>query len=127
MAGRVALITGGGGEIGSAIARRFAAAGAAVAVADIVPAKAEATAGAVAQSGGRAIALALDVGEPISAEAGVKRTVAELGPLTTLINVAAAVTPDGTAVTLALNEWENALRTNLTGAFIMCKYAVPEM
>ena len=43
MAGRVALITGGGGEIGSAIAARLASASAAVAVGDLDPAKAEAT------------------------------------------------------------------------------------
>ena len=43
------------------------------------------------------------------------------------MNVAAAVTPDGTAETLPLEEWERALKINLTGAFIMCKYAVPEL
>lgn len=127
MTGRVALITGGGGEIGSAIARRFAAAGAAVAVGDIEPRKAEATAAAISAVGGKAAAFALDVGEPRSAEEAVARTVGTLGSLTTLVNVAAAVTPDGTAVTLPLEEWEKALRINLTGAFIMCKYAIPEM
>ena len=40
---------------------------------------------------------------------------------------AAAVTPDGTAETLPLDEWEKALRINYTGAFLMCKYAVPPM
>ena len=127
MAGRVALITGGGGEIGTAIAARFAGAGAAVAVGDIEPAKAQATAGAITSKGGRAVALALDVADPASAESAVRQTVEAFGKLTTLVNVAAAVTPDGTAVTLALDEWERALRVNLTGAFIMCKYAVPEM
>lgn len=127
MVGRVALITGGGGEIGSAIARRFAAAGAAVAVGDIVSTKADETANAITKDGGRAVALILDVGDPASARAAVTRTATAFGRLTTLVNVAAAVTPDGTAVTLALDEWEKALRINLTGAFIMCKYAVPEM
>jgi NAD(P)-dependent dehydrogenase (short-subunit alcohol dehydrogenase family) len=127
MAGRVALVSGGGGEIGSAIAKRLASAGAAVAVCDIVPARAEATAAAIVAAGGNALALELDVASPESAEAAVTRTVAAFGKLTTLVNVAAAVTPDGTAVTLALEDWEKALRVNLTGAFIMCKYAVPEM
>ncbi len=47
--------------------------------------------------------------------------------LTTLVNVAAAVTPDGTVETLTLEQWNEALAINLTGAFLMCKYAVPEM
>ena len=82
---------------------------------------------AIAALGGKAIGVELDVADPASAEAAVKRTVEQFGRLTTLVNVAAAVTPDGTAVTLALDDWEKALRINLTGAFIMCKYAVPEM
>ncbi len=127
MAGRVALITGGGGEIGSAIAARLAAAGAAIAVGDVEPKKAEATAANIRASGGKCIGFALDVGDSGSAQAAVAKTIAEFGSLTTLVNVAAAVTPDGTAVTLPLDEWEKALRINLTGAFIMCKYAIPEM
>jgi NAD(P)-dependent dehydrogenase (short-subunit alcohol dehydrogenase family) len=127
MQGRVVLVTGGGGEIGSAIARRMAGAGAAVAVGDVVQEKAEATAASIVATGGSAIALALDVGAPASAEAAIASTVRQLGKLTTLVNVAAAVTPDGTVVTLPLDEWEKALRINLTGAFIMCKFAIPEI
>jgi NAD(P)-dependent dehydrogenase (short-subunit alcohol dehydrogenase family) len=127
MSGRVALITGGGGEIGTAIAKRLAIEGAQVAVGDIEPSKAEATAAAIKAGGGTAMALTLNVGDPASAEAAVRRTVETFGRLTTLVNVAATVTPDGTAVTLPLDEWEKALRINLTGPFLMCKYAVPEI
>jgi len=125
--GRVALITGGGGEIGSAIARRFAAEGATVAVADLEPAKAEATARSVVEAGGRASGFAVDVASEASAEEAVKRTIAAFGWLTTLVNVAAAVTPDGTVETLSLAQWNHAIGVNLTGAFLMCKYAVPEL
>jgi NAD(P)-dependent dehydrogenase (short-subunit alcohol dehydrogenase family) len=124
---RAALITGGGGEIGSAISRRFAAEGAEVAIADIDPAKSEAVARAIADSGGRAQALAVDVANEASAKDAVARTIAAFGRLTTLVNVAAAVTPDGTVETLALDEWNKAIAVNLTGAFVMCKFAVPEM
>ena len=127
LAQRFALITGGGGEIGSAIARRFAAEGAEVAIADIVPAKAEATARAIAEGGGRACALQVHVADETSAKAAVAGTMAAFGRLTTLVNVAAAVTPDGTVETLALEEWNRAIGVNLTGAFLMCKYAVPQM
>src|SRR3954469_637347 len=98
--GRVALITGGGGEIGSAIAKRFASEGAAVAIADLEPAKDEATARAVVEAGGRASGFGVDVANEASAKEAVKRAVAAFGRLTTLVNVAATVTPDGTVETL---------------------------
>lgn len=121
--GKVALITGGGGEIGSAIARRFAAEGAGVAVADLEPAKASEAARAIPGAQG----FAVDVADEASAKEAVARTITAFGKLTTLVNVAAAVTPDGTAETLSLAEWNKAIGVNLTGAFLMCKFAVPEM
>jgi NAD(P)-dependent dehydrogenase (short-subunit alcohol dehydrogenase family) len=57
----------------------------------------------------------------------VARTVAAFGRLNTLVNVAAAVTPDGTCETLSLAQWNQAIGVNLTGAFLMCKFAVPAM
>lgn len=127
MNGCVALITGGGGEIGTAIALRLAQEGAQIAVADLDPSKAAATAQKVIAAGGRATSTDVDVSQPESCEAAVQSTIASLGKLTTLINVAAAVTPDGTVETLTLDQWNKAIGVNLTGAFLMCKYAVPHM
>jgi NAD(P)-dependent dehydrogenase (short-subunit alcohol dehydrogenase family) len=127
LAGRVALVAGGGGEIGGAIARLFAQEAAAIAVADLDPGKAEAVAGAIRAGGGRAHALAVDVASESSAEEAVARCVATFGKLTTLVNVAANATPDGTVETLTLRQWNDALAVNLTGAFLMCKFAVPEL
>jgi NAD(P)-dependent dehydrogenase (short-subunit alcohol dehydrogenase family) len=125
--GRVALVTGGGGEIGGAIARRFAAAGAAIAIADIHSDNATAVAGGITNAGGRAIAVAADVSAPADAERSVRRAVEEFGRLTTLVNVAAAVTPDGTVESLTLDDWNSTLAVNLTGVFLICKFAVPEI
>jgi NAD(P)-dependent dehydrogenase (short-subunit alcohol dehydrogenase family) len=125
--GRIALVTGGGGEIGSAISRRFAEEGAAVAIADIDPAKSDAAARSIVAGGGRAHALTVDVADEASAKAAVAGAIAAFGRLTTLVNVAATVTPDGTVETLSLAQWNEALSVNLTGAFLMCKYAVPEL
>ncbi|MEV6344278.1 SDR family NAD(P)-dependent oxidoreductase [Actinoplanes sp. NPDC051851] len=59
LAGKNALIIGGGGEgIGRAISRAFAAAGAAVAVADLLPERAEAAAAELIENGARAVGLA---------------------------------------------------------------------
>src|SRR5436190_17963988 len=127
LAERVALIAGGGGEIGAAIAQRFAQEGAKVAVADLDPSKAQAVARAIAQSGGVARALELDVADETSAQAAIAETIAVFQKLTTLVNVAATVTPDGTVETLTLAQWNAAIAVNLTGAFVMCKYALPAM
>jgi len=126
LGGRVALVTGGGGEIGGAIARCFAREGADVLVADIRGDAADATAQIIeAESGGRAEAIEMDVSDPRDAERSVARALARFGKLTTLVNVAATVTPDGTVETLTLEHWNNALAVNLTSVFLMCKHAVP--
>lgn len=127
LAGRVALVTGGGGEIGGAIARLFAAEGAALVVGDTRRPAAEAIAAGITGMGGRAVAVEADVSRPSDAETAVRTAVATFGRLTTLVNVAAAATPDGTVETLSLEDWTRTLDVNLTGAFLMCKYAVPEI
>jgi NAD(P)-dependent dehydrogenase (short-subunit alcohol dehydrogenase family) len=125
--GTVALVAGGGGEIGAAIALRFAQEGAKLVVADLVLAKAQACADAIARAGGAAAAVACDVADPASAEAAVAQGARAFGRLTCLVNVAAAVTPNGTVEKLSLEDWNKALAVNLTGAFLMCKYAVPQL
>jgi NAD(P)-dependent dehydrogenase (short-subunit alcohol dehydrogenase family) len=128
LAGQVALITGGGGEIGSAIASRFARDGASVAVADIAADKAAATAAAIVAAGGKAVAITVDIANPPSAEAAVKQAVQAFGKLTSLVNVAAAmVRAEGTVETVTLDDWNTEIGTNLTGTFLMCKYAVPHL
>jgi NAD(P)-dependent dehydrogenase (short-subunit alcohol dehydrogenase family) len=127
LADRVTLVAGGGGEIGGAIARLFATEGAAVAVADVVQAKSDAVVRAIRDKGGRAESLVVDVANAASAEAAVADTMKAFGKINTLVNVAAAVTPDGTVETLSLEQWNNAIAVNLTGAFLMCKFVVPMM
>ena len=125
--GQVALITGGGGEIGTAIALRLAAEGSAVVVGDLELDKAEATAQKVIAQGGRATAAQVDVSDAASCEAIVAFAMTSFQKLTTLVNVAATVLPDGTVETLSLEQWNKAIGVNLTGAFLMCKYGVPHM
>ena len=128
LAGGIALVTGGGGEIGGAIARRFAREGASVAVADIVLEKAQAVAQSIAAQGGKAVALQVDIADAASAQESVAQTVAAFGRLTALINVAAApVSAQGTVETMPLADWSKEVGINLTGTFLMSKYAVPEL
>ncbi len=125
--GHVALITGGGGEIGSAIAMRMALEGASIVLGDLSGEKAEATRDRAIAAGGRAAAVHLDVASPESCEASVASAVAAFGKLTTLVNVAATSTPDGTVETLSLAQWNAAFSVNLTSVFLMCKHGVPEL
>lgn len=125
--GKVALITGGGGEIATAIALRYAREGARVAVCDLQGEKAETTAALVKDEGYEALAAACDVSVPADAERVVAETVAAFGALQILVNVAAASTPDGTVETLTLEQWNRAMAVNLGGPFLMCKYAVPQI
>lgn len=125
LVGRVALVTGAGGEIGGAIAARYAREGACVVVGDLRLDAAQAQAAAIAGRGGRAVAVKLDVSDADSCRMSVAAACEALGKLNILVNVAAAVTPDGTVETLSLEDWNKALAVNLTGAFLMSKFAVP--
>ena len=125
--GKVSVVTGAGGAIAGAIARRFAAEGAAVLVCDLDGDAAAATVRDIAAAGGRAEAFAGDVAEPGAAEAAVEAAAAAFDAVDVLVNAAAAREPEGDVVALALEDWQRALAVNLTGVFLMYKYAVPRM
>lgn len=125
--GRTAIVTGGGGGIGGAIARIFGREGANVVVGDLKPEAADKVAAEIVAAGGKAMGCALDVSKPAEAERAAKLAADTFGNVRILVNVAAAVTPDGTVVDLALEDWNKALAVNLTGAFLMCKHVIPHI
>lgn len=125
--GRTAIVTGGGGAIGGAIARIFGREGAAVLCADLKGENAEAVAAEITAAGGKAIGVQVDVAQPADAERVAELAAKKFGNLRILVNVAAAVTPDGTVVDLSLEDWNKALAVNLTGAFLMCKHVIPHI
>jgi NAD(P)-dependent dehydrogenase (short-subunit alcohol dehydrogenase family) len=125
LAGKVAIVTGAGGGIGAAVARRFAAEGARVVVADVDAARAETVAAGI--GGATALALACDVADPARAEAAAAAAVDRFGGLHVLVNNAAAFTADATAETIALAEWDRTLAVNLTGPMLMSRAAIPRM
>jgi NAD(P)-dependent dehydrogenase (short-subunit alcohol dehydrogenase family) len=127
LTGRTALVTGGGGAIGGASARLLAQEGAAILVADQLGEMAEAVATEITEAGGQAVPFEMDVSDPVQAEAAVNKAVEAFGKLDILVNVAAAMTPDAPVETLALEDWNRAFAVNLTGPFLMSKYAVPRM
>jgi NAD(P)-dependent dehydrogenase (short-subunit alcohol dehydrogenase family) len=127
LAYRTAIVTGGGGAIGGATARLFAAEGAAVLVVDIDPAAASRTVADIRAAGGRAEAHDGDVAEEATASAAVARAADAFGDVHVLVNVAAALTPDAPVESMKLADWNRSFAVNIGGAFLMCKHAVPRL
>ena len=128
--GRVAVVTGGGSGIGRATARRLAAEGASVTVADVSGDAATAVAAEIEAAGGRARVQVVDVADPAGVEAMVADTVAAFGRLDVLHNNAAALDrnrDDQDVVTMDLGTWERVLAVNLTGPMLGCRFAIPAM
>ena len=98
-----------------------------IVVADVSLEKAQKVADEITSTGANAAAVRLDVTDPQSCRDAIAFTVATFGKLTTLANVAAAATPLGDAEKLALDDWNMAFQVNVTGQFLMCKFAVSAM
>lgn len=125
--GKAALVTGAGGGIGQATARRFAAEGAAVLCTDLDAAAAERSANLITASGGRAQAMRCDVAQASDVKAAIDAAAHAFGKLDTLVCTAATDDPVGNAVELDEADWDRALRVNVTGVFLACKYAIPRI
>ncbi|HXF57287.1 MAG TPA: 3-oxoacyl-ACP reductase FabG [Actinomycetota bacterium] len=117
---RRALVTGGASGIGAACARRLAAAGAEVVVADL-PGQEPAGAGVVADAGGRFVAL--DVTDPEAVEAVLR----SLDPLDILVNSAGVTRPGHPVDETSLEDWRLQVEVNLTGTFLCMRAAIPSM
>lgn len=125
--GKVAIVTGGAGAIGSATCRALAAAGASVACLDIALAAARALASELAQAGGRAIGLACDVASEVSVDTAVREAVEQLGGPHVLVHCAAMLDKTAKITDYSLAEWNDVITTNLTGAFLVSRAVLPPM
>jgi NAD(P)-dependent dehydrogenase (short-subunit alcohol dehydrogenase family) len=123
---RVAIVTGAASGIGEASARRFAAEGASVIVADVRGAKAEGVAQSIRDAGGEACAVEVDVAQAASVEAMVRAAIERYGRLDVLFNNAGTLRP-GTAVDLSVDDWDLVMAVNVRSVFLGAKYAVPHM
>lgn len=117
----MAIVTGASRGIGEAIARRFAAEGARVALADLDAPAAERVA---AEIGGSAAGLAVDVGDPESVRGLLAGVRDRFGRLDVLVNNAGVIHL-APILELGDREWEEVLRVNLSGPFYMCREAAP--
>ncbi len=126
LAGKVALVTGAGAGNGRAIARAFAEEGAQVGCADANGPSAQQTADQIAQSGGGAIAITMDVTRGADCERAVQETVRAFGGLDVLVNNAGIWVP-GTLQSLSEADWDRQQAVNVKGVFLMTKAALPAL
>jgi 3-oxoacyl-[acyl-carrier protein] reductase len=122
--GRSAVVTGGAQGFGRAIAERFVASGASVAIWDHDLALAEKTAAAI---GDAAKAFKVDVTDTGAVERARDETLKAFGKIDILVNNAGIAGVNRTVWETDLEEWRKVLRINLDGPFICCKAIVPAM
>ena len=123
--GKVAIVTGGGGGIGKAIALRYTREGAAVVVAGPTKEKIDAVEKEILDSGGRAQAVHTDVAEEADVERMVKATLSNYGQIDILVNNAGVAGPTALVSDVTREDWDRTFAINLTGAFLCAKHVLP--
>ena len=134
MEGKVVLITGASRGIGKALAVGFASAGATVVTSarttqpgsGVAQGSLEETVKQIRDSGGKALHFPCDVTSEEQVKALVNSTVAEAGPIDVLINNA-GIEVTGSVTEFDTAQFENVLKVNVVGPFLLCKYVVPGM
>jgi NAD(P)-dependent dehydrogenase (short-subunit alcohol dehydrogenase family) len=124
LAGKIAIVTGGGGGIGQAICIAFARAGAKLACLDIDGAAAQKTA---TGCGVDNLPLRCDVSSETETKAAAVAAASKFGGIDILVNAAATDDRNGTILDITPDEWLRVLSVNLTGAFLMSRAVLPTM
>ncbi len=132
LTGRVAIVTGAGSRgdgigNGRAAAILLARQGARVGLIDNVSEWAEQTLRMIELEGGQAQVLACDVAQDSDCKQAVDKVASDWGRVDILVNNVGISGPAGTAVDLDLQEWDTALRINVTGMMLMARHAIPHM
>jgi 2-deoxy-D-gluconate 3-dehydrogenase len=138
LSGRVAIVTGGVGLLGTEFCKTLAEAGATVAVVDLNASASQAVADTLTKSGYTAQAFAVDITKPDSVNAMVENVLSAFGRIDILVNSAALdpkFDPDAVKKGMApgafedypLDQWNAALNVNLTGMFLITQACVKPM
>jgi len=129
LAGKVALVTGAGSQIGygRAIAVTLAREGCAVAAADINPGWAQQTASEIEKAGGRAIVAQADVANRAEVDNMVKRVVDTFGRIDILVNNAGASSRERPFMQMTQEDWDKDIDVNLVGQMNVAQAVIPYM
>jgi 3-hydroxybutyrate dehydrogenase len=126
LAEKVAIVTGAGRGIGRAIARRFAAEGAAVLLAARTAEELKITAAEITEAGGRAAWFAADVSRESDCEGILRATRERFGGADILVNNAGIYGPVKPIEEIMPAEWDAVVTSNLRGAFLLTRLLLPE-
>ena len=118
--GRTALVTGAGGRLGRRIASVFAREGSAVVAADLDRPSATATADAVAETGGRAYAIEIDVADEENVEQAVTAAENQVGEIDCLVNCHGYI-PNRPLLEMVVDEWDRTFAVNVRGTMLMTR------
>lgn len=124
--GKRAIVTGGGSGIGRATVKLLAAEGARVCIADLDLAGAESVAKEVAEAGGEAFALAMDVRDPEQNEAVVRETTERFGGVD-LVHLNAGIGEASSILDGDLEVWDRIIAVNLRGVFLGMRATAPAL
>jgi NAD(P)-dependent dehydrogenase (short-subunit alcohol dehydrogenase family) len=127
LSGKRVLITGGGTGIGRATAELFAREGAHVMVSGRRRPELEETVRGMEAIGGRAALVQGDVAQPQDAARMVADTVAAFGGLDILVNNAGIIVRGASVTSVAIEDWDRVLGIDLTGVFLVSRFALMEM
>jgi 3-oxoacyl-[acyl-carrier protein] reductase len=125
--GKVAIVTGGGRGIGRAIARRFAAEGAAVVLTARSESELQSVAAEIQAAGARATAVKADVSLEADCEKIVRAGRAAYGAIDILVNNAGIYGPVLPVEKITPQEWDEVIGVNLRGPFLLSRLVLPEM
>jgi 3-oxoacyl-[acyl-carrier protein] reductase len=127
LAGKVAIVTGGGSGFGEGIAKRFAAEGASVVIGDLNLAAAEKVAGEINKAGQKALPVAADVSQNLQMKALVEKTVKAFGGIDIMVNNAGM--PQRNASLLNTDEatFDKLFAVNVKSIYLSAQHAIPEM
>ena len=124
---KVAIVTGGGVGVGRAISLAFAAEGVAVVAAARTLPRLEAVADEIRSRGGRATAIQTDISDENQVKKVVAQTLNEYGQIDILVNNSGIAGPTINVVDIKLDDWNEVLTINLTGAMLCAREVLKNM
>jgi NAD(P)-dependent dehydrogenase (short-subunit alcohol dehydrogenase family) len=124
--GKTAVVTGGGGGIGTAISERLATEGAFVVVTDAVAENAQHTADAITAAGGKAVAIPADISSEAACTSLIEDVFKLRGQIDVLVNNAGLMRR-GNILDISVDDWNDLFAVNINAMFHLCRAALPHM